>query len=108
MNTGGNIVYVKDVVPQHHGLPLCLTLAGVVANHLVHGVYTSISLVYDDFSFFLSAILVHHFAVMHCAQEHNSHYFIPDVADHGEAAIKSEFCAVNLPGFGSLYQRMDV
>ena len=45
---------------------------------------------------------------MHCAQEHNSHSFFPDVADHGEAAIKSEFCAVNLPGFGSLYQRRDV
>ena len=33
---------------------------------------------------------------MHCAQEHNSHSFFPDVADHGEAAIKSEFFAVNL------------
>lgn len=42
------------VVPQHHGPPLCLTLAGVGAKHLVHGVYTSVGLVIqcDRFSFF--------------------------------------------------------
>ena len=48
---GGNVNYV---VPQHHWPPLCLALAGVGANHLVSGVYTSFRLVVkcDYFCFF--------------------------------------------------------
>ena len=101
---------VKDVVPQQHGPPLCLVLAGVGANHLVHGVYTSFALVVegDHFCFFLCAIFIHHFVVVHHAQKHNSLPLLSDIADHGNTAIESKLCAVNLPGLGSLHQRRDV
>lgn len=64
--------YVGYVVPGQHGPPLCSTLAGVGANRLVHGFYTSFGLECDHFWFFLPASFIHHFVVMHRAQEHNS------------------------------------
>ncbi len=97
---------VKQVVLQHHGPSLCLVLAGVGASHLVHGVYTSFGLVVEcsHFCFFLPAIFIHHFVVVHRAQKPNSPSFLSDVADHGKAAIESKLCAVNLSGLGSLHQ----
>ncbi|MEQ2188526.1 hypothetical protein GOODEAATRI_015993 [Goodea atripinnis] len=59
-------------------------------------------------TFSLSTVFVHHFAAVHCAQEHNRYSFFSDIADDGVAAIKSKLCAGNLPGFGSLHERSDV
>ena len=88
--------------------PAILGIVG--ANHLVHGVYTSFALVVegDHFCFFLCAIFIHHFVVVHHAQKHNSLPLLSDIADHGNTAIESKLCAVNLPGLGSLHQRRDV
>lgn len=80
----------------------CTTLAGVAANHLVHGIYTSFGLLLLNVINYmfpppLSGILIQHFVTIHCA-EYNSRPFLSDIANYGKAAIESNLCVVNFPG----------
>lgn len=80
----------------------CTTLAGVGANHLVHGIYTSFGLLLNVINYMfpppLSGILIQHFVTIHCAEEYNSRPFLSDIANYGKAAIESNLCVVNFPG----------
>lgn len=80
----------------------CITLAGVGANHLVHGIYTSFGLLLNVINYMfpppLSGILIQHFVTIHCAEEYNGRPFLSDIANYGKAAIESNLCVVRKDG----------
>lgn len=85
-----------QVVPQHHGPPICFTISEcrVGANHPNHSIYTFFGLIVqcDKLCFPLSSIFINYFLVIHHSQAYNSHFVLSDIADYGKPAIECTLC----------------